>query len=248
MRGLLRYRSSRTTPTLGLLLVILLVAAEVIHVQGRVHQGVKMLKVNGRRGRGRRNRNAEEDEDTPNAKSENDKAGSFVADYVKKIDCNTTRIKELYRAARRARIKVPNGVVKSVFKTCLTERAKAEAAKNNTKEKEEKEQRFDEPLVVLLAPYAPHISEELWSMLGHDTSIAHVPYPKFDERYLVESTKEYPISFNGKMRFTIPLSLDLSREEIEAAVLTHDNTVRQQDGRKPRKVIVVPGKIVNIVV
>jgi leucyl-tRNA synthetase len=105
-----------------------------------------------------------------------------------------------------------------------------------------------EPLAVLIAPYAPHIAEEIWHKLGHDGSIARVPYPKYEEKYLVESTKEYPVSFNGKMRFTLSLSLDLSREEIEKAVLAHENTQRQLEGRTPRKVIVVPGKIVNIVV
>ena len=105
-----------------------------------------------------------------------------------------------------------------------------------------------EPLAVLIAPYAPHIAEELWAKLGHDSSVAHAPYPEYQERFLVESTKEYPISFNGKMRFTIPLSLDLSPQEIEAAVLAHENTRKQLEGREPRKVIVVPGKIVNIVV
>jgi leucyl-tRNA synthetase len=105
-----------------------------------------------------------------------------------------------------------------------------------------------EPLAVLIAPYAPHIAEELWSKLGHDSSVAHAPYPEYQERFLVESTKEYPISFNGKMRFTIPLSLDLSPREIEAAVLGHQSTRKQLEGREPRKVIVVPGKIVNIVV
>jgi hypothetical protein len=101
------------------------------------------------KGRGHRGRN-DKDEEKADGKSESDKAGSFVVDYVKKIDCNATRIKELFHAARRANVKVPNAVVKSVFKTCLTERAKAEAAKNNTQEKEEEEVRFDEPLNVLL--------------------------------------------------------------------------------------------------
>jgi leucyl-tRNA synthetase len=104
-----------------------------------------------------------------------------------------------------------------------------------------------EPLLVLLSPYAPHIAEELWSQLGHDESIARATFPVFEEKYLIESTKTYPISFNGKMRFTLELSLDLNKEEIEAAVLADEKTQAQLEGRTPKKVIVVPGKIVNSV-
>jgi leucyl-tRNA synthetase len=104
-----------------------------------------------------------------------------------------------------------------------------------------------EPLLVLISPYAPHIAEELWSKLGHNESISTAPFPKFDESHLVESTKNYPISFNGKMRFTMELPLDLSKDDIEAAVMAHDKTKEQLQGREPKKVIIVPGKIVNIV-
>ena len=104
-----------------------------------------------------------------------------------------------------------------------------------------------EPLAVLMAPYAPHIAEELWSKLGHGQSIAGVAYPEHDPKYLVESSKTYPISFNGKTRFTLDLSMDLSKEEIESAVLADERTQAQLKGRTPKKVIVVPGKIVNIV-
>ncbi|PKP40392.1 MAG: leucine--tRNA ligase [Bacteroidetes bacterium HGW-Bacteroidetes-13] len=104
-----------------------------------------------------------------------------------------------------------------------------------------------EPLTVLISPYAPHIAEELWEKLGHQGSVAKVIYPKFEEKYLIESEKEYPVSFNGKMRFTINLSLDLSKEEIERAVLSDERTRKQLDGRQPKKIIIVPGKIVNIV-
>ncbi|HET8753388.1 MAG TPA: class I tRNA ligase family protein, partial [Salinimicrobium sp.] len=104
-----------------------------------------------------------------------------------------------------------------------------------------------EPLAVLLAPYAPHIAEELWKLLGHQGSVSTATYPVYEEKYLVENVKEYPISFNGKMRFTMSLPLDLSKEEIEKAVMAHEKTQQQLDGRTPKKVIVVPGKIVNIV-
>ena len=104
-----------------------------------------------------------------------------------------------------------------------------------------------EPLLVLLSPYAPHISEELWSKLGNKESISTADFPVFDAKHLVESAKNYPISFNGKMRFTLELSLDLSKEEIEKTVLEHEKTITQLEGRTPKKVIIVPGKIVNIV-
>ena len=104
-----------------------------------------------------------------------------------------------------------------------------------------------EPLAVLVAPYAPHIAEELWSMLGHTGTIADQAFPVFKAEYLVEDAKEYPVSFNGKMRFKIELPLDLSVEEIEKIILADERTHAQLQGREPKKLIVVPGKIINIV-
>jgi len=104
-----------------------------------------------------------------------------------------------------------------------------------------------EPLIVLIAPYAPHLAEELWANAGHSTSVSYASYPVFEEKYLVEDQKEYPISFNGKMRFTLTMPLSLSKEEIEKRVLDHEKTEAQLAGKTPKKVIVVPGKIVNIV-
>lgn len=104
-----------------------------------------------------------------------------------------------------------------------------------------------EPLAIVISPYAPHIAEELWAMLGYDASISAQSFPEFKEAYLIESTKEYPVSFNGKMRFKIELSLELSTEEVQREVLADERTQMQLEGRKPKKVIVVPGKIINIV-
>jgi len=104
-----------------------------------------------------------------------------------------------------------------------------------------------EPLLVLISPYAPHIAEELWRKLGFQTSIATAAFPVYEAKHLVESSKVYPVSFNGKMRFTLELSLDLSKDEIQEAVMTHEKTQAQLQGRVPKKVIIVPGKIVNIV-
>ena len=104
-----------------------------------------------------------------------------------------------------------------------------------------------EPILILIAPYAPHIAEELWERLGHKESIATAEFPKFNASHLIEITKSYPISFNGKMRFTMELSLELSKEAVEEAVMANEKTQAQLAGRAPKKVIVVPGKIVNIV-
>ena len=104
-----------------------------------------------------------------------------------------------------------------------------------------------EPLAILVSPYAPHIAEELWSQLGHTTSISEVAFPIFEEKHLVETNKEYPVSFNGKMRFTIELPLDLTKEQIEEIVMKDERTQKHLDGRTPNKVIIVPGKIINLV-
>lgn len=104
-----------------------------------------------------------------------------------------------------------------------------------------------EPLAIVISPYAPHIAEELWSLLGHSTSIAAVAFPTFEPKFLVESSKEYPVSFNGKMRFTIELPLDLTKEQIEEIIMKDERTIKQLDGRTPNKVIIVPGKIINLV-
>lgn len=104
-----------------------------------------------------------------------------------------------------------------------------------------------EPLAIVISPYAPHIAEELWSLLGNTGSIAKVPFPVFEPAHLVESDKEYPVSFNGKMRFTINLPLDLTKEQIEEIVMKDERTIKQLDGKTPNKVIIVPGKIINLV-
>jgi leucyl-tRNA synthetase len=104
-----------------------------------------------------------------------------------------------------------------------------------------------EPLALILSPYAPHIAEELWYQLGNKESIAFADFPVYEEKFLVESEKEYPVSFNGKMRFTIKLPLDLSRDQIEEIIMKDERTIKQLDGKTPNKVIIVPGKIINLV-
>ncbi|MDR2886109.1 MAG: leucine--tRNA ligase, partial [Rikenellaceae bacterium] len=105
------------------------------------------------------------------------------------------------------------------------------------------------PLSIVLAPFAPHITEELWqTALGHTDTIFDAIFPKFEEKYLVESSFEYPVSVNGKLRFKKELPLGISNAEIEAAVLADEQAVRYTEGKAPKKVIVVPGKIINIVI
>ena len=104
-----------------------------------------------------------------------------------------------------------------------------------------------EPLAVLISPYAPHVCEELWSLLGNTESIDFAPFPALNEAYLVEDEIEYPVSFNGKMRFKLSLSAELSKEEIEEIVMKDEKVIQHLDGAKPKKIIVVPKKIINIV-
>ena len=104
-------------------------------------------------------------------------------------------------------------------------------------------------LVVVLAPFAPHIAEELWhNALGHDTTVCDAKWPGWDEKYLVESTVNYAVSFNGKARYNIQVPADTPREEVEKLALSHENASKWIEGKTIRKIIVVPNKIVNIVV
>ena len=104
-----------------------------------------------------------------------------------------------------------------------------------------------EPLLIVLSPFAPHIAEELWEMLGHKESISFASYPVYNPAFTVEDSVKYPVQFNGKMRFLIELPKSLGREEVEAAVRADANTAKYLQGAAIRKVIVVPGKIINIV-
>jgi leucyl-tRNA synthetase len=104
-----------------------------------------------------------------------------------------------------------------------------------------------EPLAIIISPYAPHIAEELWKALGNNGSISTVSFPVFETKYLIESEKEYPVSFNGKMRYTIKLPLDLTKDQIQEIIMNDERTVTQLDGNTPKNVIIVPGKIINIV-
>jgi leucyl-tRNA synthetase len=105
-----------------------------------------------------------------------------------------------------------------------------------------------EPLAIVVSPYAPHIAEEIWHKLGHTTSITQASFPLFDEKYLVEDSYEYPISVNGKMRAKMNFPLDMAQDEITEQVLSSEVIRKWMEGKEPKKVIVVPKKIVNVVV
>lgn len=105
-----------------------------------------------------------------------------------------------------------------------------------------------EPLAVIISPYAPHICEELWSLLGNDTSIEFEKFPALNEDYLVEDEIEYPVSVNGKMKFKISLSAQLSAKEVEDLVISNEKMQQILEGKTPKKIIVVPHRIVNIVI
>ncbi len=104
-----------------------------------------------------------------------------------------------------------------------------------------------EPLVLMLAPMAPHIAEELWTLLGHSGSLAHGPFPVADETWLVDDTVDYPIQVNGKVRSRISVAADASREAVQSAALADEKIVALLNGGEPKKVIVVPGRMVNVV-
>jgi leucyl-tRNA synthetase len=105
-----------------------------------------------------------------------------------------------------------------------------------------------EDLAVILSPYAPHVAEELWQLLGHNESIIFASYPACNEEYLKEDLVTYAVSFNGKLRFTLDLPVDMTNPEIEKVVLSEEKSKKWLEGKAPRKIIIVPGKIINLVV
>lgn len=168
--------------------------------------------------------------------------GTFYVDSspLGKSDGDREALKTLHKTIKKVQEDIENFSFNTSVSTFMIAANELTAQKCMSKE-------ILEPLLILISPYAPHIAEELWNQLGHDESISTAPFPEFDASHLVESSKNYPISFNGKMRFTMELPLDMSKDDIEKAVLANKKTQEQLAGRTPKKVIVVPGKIVNIV-
>jgi len=141
--------------------------------------------------------------------------------------------------------KVEEDILKLSYNTAISQMMIAlnELGKHKTNKR-----KILSPLVILLSPFAPHLAEELWEELGHDESVEFAPFPKYNERYLKESTKTYPIMFNGKMRHKLDLATNLSKDEIEESVLSDEKVKSLLEGKQLVKIIVVPNKIVNLVV
>ena len=126
----------------------------------------------------------------------------------------------------------------SAFMICVNELMSMKCSKHAIFEK----------LIVVLAPFAPHIAEELWSKLGNTNTVCDAEWPLYNEEYLVENSVTYAISFNGKTRFSLELPADMSREDVEKAVLENESATKWLEGKTPKKIIVVPKKIVNVVI
>lgn len=153
---------------------------------------------------------------------------------------NTEELKTLHKTIKKISYDIENfsyNTSVSAFMICVNELYAQKCSKKSILNE----------LSILLAPFAPHIAEEMYHLLGNTSSVCDAQFPTYKEEYLLESTVKYPISFNGKVRFTLELPADLSKEELEKAALNHENTIKQIQGGSIKKVIVVPGKIVNIV-
>ena len=164
-----------------------------------------------------------------------DKAGNFA---VTDEEPTAAELKTLHKTIKKVREDIENfsfNTSIAAFMICLNELGSCN------------KRAILEPLTVLLSPFTPHISEELWHQLGNEGSVCEAHYPEFNPEYLVENSFEYPVSFNGKMRFKKSLPLGISNEEIQSLVLADEQTLRYTEGKTPKKVIIVPGKIINIV-
>lgn len=153
--------------------------------------------------------------------------------------------KEALKALHHTIKKVQDDIERHSFNTVVSEFM---ICVNKLSELKSNHREVLEPLVILLSPYAPHMAEELWEGLGHSTSVCDATFPAFEASYLVEDSVKYPVSFNGKMRFTVELSAQLTKEEVEKEVMAMEETAKYLNGGAPKKVIVVPKRIVNIVV
>ncbi|MCA6361528.1 MAG: leucine--tRNA ligase [Bacteroidetes bacterium] len=155
--------------------------------------------------------------------------------------------------ATEAELKVLHRTVKKVrddidrysFNTCVSTFM---IAVNELTELKSRKRSVLEPLAVALSPFAPHIAEEIWQQLGHSGSITTAPYPVVDEKYLTDDTFEYPVQVNGKMRFKFPAPADMPPAEVEKAILASEEAQKWLEGKTPKKMVVVPKRIVNIVI
>jgi leucyl-tRNA synthetase len=150
-------------------------------------------------------------------------------------------LKTLHKTIKKVTADIENfsfNTAVSAFMICI----------NELQEQKCNKRQILEPFIILLAPFAPHIAEELWQALGHTESITGAPYPIADEQYLIETNFTYPVTFNGKTRFTLELPVDMDVKTIEATVLATESAQKWTEGKAPKKVIIVPKKIINIVI
>jgi leucyl-tRNA synthetase len=126
----------------------------------------------------------------------------------------------------------------STFMICVNDLADAKCNKKEVLEQ----------LLILLTPYAPHIAEELWSQLGNEGSVLDATYPKYNAALLVESSKEYPVSVNGRLRTNINLALDLTQPQVEELILQNEIVQKWLEGKAPKKIIFVKNKMINVVI
>lgn len=167
-----------------------------------------------------------------------DTEGNFV---VTEVEATKEELKTLHKTIKKVGEDIEafsfNTSV-STFMVCVNELTTQQCNKRSVLE----------PLVILISAYAPHIAEELWEQLGHNEGVTYQDFPTFDASHLVESSHMYPVSFNGKMRFKVEYALDMDRAEIEKQILAHEKSIHYLEGKVPKKVIIVPKKIINIVV
>ena len=164
-----------------------------------------------------------------------DRSGEFALTDEKATD---KELKTLHKTIKKVREDIENfsfNTSVAAFMICLNELGEC------------RKREIVEPLVVLISPFAPHIAEELWSLLGHTSTVCDAAYPEYDEKYLVENSFEYPVSVNGKMRFKKEYPLTATADQISADIVTTDEAQKWLEGAAPKKIIVVPGKIINIV-
>ncbi|MBN8695443.1 MAG: leucine--tRNA ligase [Bacteroidetes bacterium] len=170
--------------------------------------------------------------------SQNSKEETF---YISEEKASKDELKALHKTIKKISSDIENfsfNTSVSNFMICVNELTDLKCNKREVLE----------PLTIIIAPYAPHIAEELWNRLGHSESITYAAFPECNESYLVESSFNYPVSFNGKTRFFQEYDLSLTKEQVEKEVLTLEQTQKYLEGKTPKKVIVVHNKIVNIVI
>jgi leucyl-tRNA synthetase len=169
----------------------------------------------------------------------------FYDDMVGKIWNDETPSAAEFKTLHKAIKKIEEDTERFSFNTGVSA---AMIAVNELSEQKCHKKKILELLLILIAPYAPHIADELWHLLGNDTTILDAAYPIADQSYLIESTKNYPIALNGKTRAELSISLDATQQEVEEIVLTNETVKKWLDGKTAKKVIYIKNKMINIVV